>query len=174
MNLTAPTLTTDRLTLRALSAADFPAFADFYASDRAKFVGGPATAAASWRNLASEIGHWTLRGYGRWAVEETASGKFCGVIGLWCPLDWPEPEIGWDLMAGFEGKGYATEAALAARNYAYDTLGWTTAISLVITEQNAASRAVAQRMGATRDGTFVHGSFGELEIWRHPGPGAPQ
>lgn len=169
MTPTIPTLETERLNLRPLSAADFPAFADFYASERAKFVGGPTTPAASWRNLASEIGHWALRGYGRWAVDETATGKFCGVVGLWCPLDWPEPEIGWDLMAGFEGKGYATEAALAARTFAYDTLGWTTAISLVA-EQNDASRAVAKRMGASRDGTFTHDSFGLLEIWRHTSP----
>jgi len=171
MTLTIPTLETKRLTLRAPSAADFPAFAEFYASERSKFVGGPASPEASWRNLASEIGHWALRGYGRWAVVEKSSDRFCGIVGLWCPLGWPEPEIGWDLMAGFEGKGYATEAALAARAFAYGTLHWSTAVSLV-TKENAASRAVAQRMGAARDGTFTHDRFGPLEIWRHPAPEA--
>ena len=158
-----------RLTLRAPKPGDFPDYAAFYASDRSKFVGGPATAEQSWRMLAGELGHWPLRGYGRWAVEETASGKLAGIIGLWNPEGWPEPEIGWDLMNGFEGKGYATEAALAAREYAYGTLGWTTTISLV-SPSNDGSRHVARRMGATYDGMFEHERHGTLEIWRHPPP----
>lgn len=161
-----PTLETERLILRAPAAADFDAVAQFYASDRAKFVGGPATAAQSWRTLASEIGHWALRGYGRWSVEEASSGKLCGIIGLWNPHGWPEAEIGWDLMAGFEGNGYATEAALAARSYAYDVLGRDTIISLVAPENNG-SRNVAKRMGATFEAMFQHEKFGALEIWRH-------
>ena len=63
----------------------------------------------------------------------------------------------------------STEAALAAREYAYDTLGWKTAISLVAPE-NAGSRNVAKRMGATFEGTFDHERHGTLEIWRHPSP----
>ena len=72
-------------------------------------------------------------------------------------------------MNGFEGKGYATEAAMAALTYAYDSLGWTTAISLVA-PPNDGSRKVAQRMGATRDGSFNHERHGALEIWRHMSP----
>jgi RimJ/RimL family protein N-acetyltransferase len=164
-----PTLTTPRLTLRAPCSEDFDTFAAFFASDRAEFVGGPATEEQSWRMLAAELGHWHLRGYGRWAVEETASGTFAGIIGLWNPLGWPEPEIGWDLMGGFESRGYATEAAQAALAYAYDTLGWSTAISLVA-PTNHASRGVAKRMGATHDGMFDHERHGRLEIWRHLSP----
>lgn len=169
--MTPPILETERLRLRPLCEADFPAFAEFYESDRSRYVGGPVSAEQSWRILASEIGHWTLRGYGRWGVEEKATGAFCGVIGLWNPHAWPEPELGWDLMAGFEGKGYATEAALAARAYAYDTLKWPTAISLVVLE-NAGSAAVAKRLGATREKRFTHERFGEMDIYRHPSPEA--
>lgn len=164
-----PTITTPRLTLRAPKASDFTDFAAFFASDRSKFVGGPATAEQSWRMLAVELGHWPLRGYGRWAVDETVSGKLVGIIGLWAPEGWPEPELGWDLMNGFEGKGYATEAALAARDYAYGVLGWTTTISL-IAPGNGGSRNVAKRLGATLDGMHNHERFGPLEIWRHPSP----
>lgn len=164
-----PTLTTPRLTLRAPKAEDFDVFADFFMSERAQFVGGPATREQSWRMLATELGHWPLRGYGRWAVEETATGRFAGIIGPWNPDGWPEPEIGWDLMNGFEGKGYATEAALASLEYAYGTLGWTTAISLVA-PPNHGSRKVAQRLGARHDGTFDHERHGPLEIWRHMSP----
>lgn len=164
-----PTLTTARLTLRAPSEADFPAVAGFYASERSKYVGGPATAEQSWRMLATELGHWPLRGYGRWAIEETTTGSLVGMIGPWYPLGWPEPEIGWDLMNGFEGKGFATEAAKAALEYAYETLGWTTAISLV-GAPNDRSRRVAQRMGASKEGMFTHERYGTLELWRHLSP----
>ena len=78
----APTLTTDRLTLRALGPQDAEAFAAFYADDRSSFVGGPMNAEQSWRTLAGEIGHWTLNGFGRWAVTETGSDTCIGCVGL--------------------------------------------------------------------------------------------
>ncbi|OWU85606.1 acetyltransferase [Oceanicola sp. 22II-s10i] len=168
---TIPVLTTERLTLRGADARDIPAMRDFYGSDRSIYVGGPMTPELAWRQLASEIGHWTLCGYGRWMVDLTETGETVGNVGLWNPAGWPEPEIGWDLFAGHEGKGYATEAALAARAYAYDVLGWTTAISLV-KPANAASAHVAGRMGAWLDSTFTHERWGEMQIWRHPGPDA--
>lgn len=162
-----PTLTTDRLTLGPLSEGHFDGFAAFYADARSSFVGGPMEADRAWRALATEIGHWTLRGYGRFAVTETATGAFVGVIGPWNPLGWPEPEIGWDLMNGFEGQGYATEAARAARQWAYDQLGWPTAISLVA-DGNDASARVAERLGAHHETDFVHAMFGPMSVWRHP------
>ena len=164
-----PTLTTDRLTLRAPTEADFPVMAEFYASDRSQFVGGPMPPEQTWRALASELGHWMLKGYGRWAVDITETGQFIGIIGLWNPEGWPEEELGWDLMNGATGKGYATEAALAARTYAYDTLGWTTLTSLVRPE-NTKSAAVAKRLGATYDGDFTHERHGHMHIYRHPAP----
>ncbi|MHC0054263.1 GNAT family N-acetyltransferase [Actibacterium sp. D379-3] len=164
-----PTLTTARLTLRAPGPQDFPALVEFYASDRSQFVGGPMTAEQTWRQLACEIGHWTLRGYGRWIAEDTQTGRAVGMIGLWSPEGFPEPEIGWDLFDGFEGRGYATEAARAARDFAFDTLGWVTAISLV-KPANTGSARVAERLGAVRDGQFEHARFGALDIYRHPTP----
>lgn len=169
MTFSIPTLQTERLILRALSADDFDAFADFYASDRSRFVGGPLSREQSWRTMATEVGHWSLRGYGRWAVYEKGSDALVGVVGLWCPRDWPEPEIGWDLMNGHEGKGYATEAAEAARAYAFAKLGWQSAISLVAAG-NDASAAVARRLGAVPDGTFTHPQFGAMQVYRHPKP----
>ncbi|MBN2906534.1 MAG: GNAT family N-acetyltransferase [Rhodobacteraceae bacterium] len=165
----APTLETERLILRIPGVADFPALRAFYAAPRSRFVGGPKTPEGAWRQLATEIGHWALRGYGRWIVEDKESGAACGLIGLWNPEGWPEPEIGWDLFEGFEGRGYATEAARAARAHAYDTLGWPTAISLV-NPDNTASARVAERMGARPDGHFTHENFGTVTIYRHPAP----
>ena len=167
--ISAPTIQTERLTLRGLGPEDLPYLQPFFASDRSRYVGGLVSYEQSWRFLAAEIGHWTLRGYGRWGVDDRATGTPVGLVGLWNPEGWPEPEIGWDLWDGAEGKGFATEAARAARDYAYETLGWTTAISLVHPD-NHASAAVAQRLGARRDGIFTHVRFGEVHIWRHPSP----
>ena len=164
-----PTLHTERLTLRAPVEADFAPFAAFYAGPRSHFVGGPLSRELAWRMLAMEAGHWQLRGYGRWIVAETATDTPVGMVGPFAPEGWPEPELGWDLFDGFEGKGYATEAALAARAWVYDTLGWTTAISLVKPE-NTASARLAERLGCTRDGDFTHERHGFMHVYRHPGP----
>ena len=164
-----PTLTTERLILRAPEACDIAPFAAFYASERSHFVGGPLTAEGSWRMLAMEIGHWTLKGFGRWIAETRNTGEAVGLIGLFEPEGWPEPEIGWDLFNGFEGKGYATEAGHAARAYAYDILGWPTAISLV-KPGNDGSAAVAKRLGAYPDGSITHERHGPMYVYRHPAP----
>ncbi len=163
-----PTLTTDRLVLRAPAPRDLNAFAAFYASDAARFVGGPMTAAETWRYLCQVIGHWSMRGHGRWMVTTKDSDTAIGLIGLHHPLDWPEPEIGWYLWSG-NGRGYATEAAFAARDYAYQTLAWTTLVSMIAPANNSSVK-VATRMGATRDAdhTFENGTT--AMVYRHPGP----
>ena len=80
--------------------------------------------------MATYLGHWALRGYGNWAIEEKASGALVGYSGLWNPEGWPEPEMMWGLAADAHGRGYATEAARRARAFAYRDLGWTTLIEL--------------------------------------------
>ena len=74
-------------------------------------------------------------------------------------------------MEHAEGRGIAREAALASRRYAYDTLGWTTAISL-ISHDNLRSQALAERLGAVREDDYEHPSYGSMRIYRHPGPEA--
>ena len=98
--------------------------------------------------MAGQAGHWVLRGYGAWALEEKASGRWVGYSGLWNPHGWLEPEVMWGLSPGDRGRGYATEAARRARDYAYRQLGWTTLVSCIAPD-NAASQRVAQRLGAT-------------------------
>lgn len=166
-----PTLKTDRLILRAPRTEDFPVFAAFYAGPRSHFVGGPLTAELAWRMLAMEIGHWQLKGFGRWIVERRDTGAPAGLVGPFQPHGWPEPEIGWDLFDGQEGHGFATEAARAARDHAYRVMGWTTAISLV-KPANTASARVCERLGARRDGAFTHERHGLMHVYRHPAPEA--
>ncbi len=165
-----PELETERLIMRAWRDGDLDTLSAFYEDEEsARFIGGPLPRDQVWRRMASLVGHWVLRGYGFWALEEKASGHFAGWCGLWYPEGWPEPEIGWGLMPQMRGRGYATEAALRSREYAYRDLGWTTAISFIAPE-NAASRAVAERLGARPDYEFD--LFGAPAIvYRHPAPG---
>jgi len=92
------------------------------------------------------LGHWQLRGYGLWAVEERASGEMVGRIGCWNPEGWPGLEVGWTLRRRYWGRGYATEGARAALEYAFTQLGCRHVISL-IRPANAASIRVAERLG---------------------------
>jgi len=173
MNLTIPTLETDRLILRAPSLNDFEAEVNFFASPRAADVGGIQTRDQVWRYLAFHIGHWAFRGFGMFAIEDKASGEYYGRTGPFFPEGWPEREIGWTVMAPAEGRGIAHEAALRARQYAYETLGWTTAISL-IASTNHRSQKLAKRLGATLEGSFTHLQYGAMQVYRHPKPEALQ
>lgn len=161
-----PTLETGRLVLRAMKAEDFEPFAAFYASEAARFVGGPEDRVATWRRMAAYAGSWTLRGYGKFVVEEKQTGRPVGMAGPWYPEDWPEPELSWTFLPEFQGRGYATEAAARSLAFAYDELGWTTAIS-AIAQGNDRSVRLAERLGARHEGATEVGSFGALEIWRH-------
>lgn len=88
-------------------------------------------------------GQWVLRGFDPWALQEKSSGTFVGVAGLWFPEGWFELEITWALIPGQHGKGYATEAAQRALKAPYEHFGWTTAASVIATD-NPASMAVAE------------------------------
>lgn len=165
-----PVLETERLILRAPVAGDFDTMAEFAASDRARFVGGPSPRHLAWRGFCAIAGHWAMRGFSMFVFADKRTGAPLGVSGPWFPEGWPEPEIGWTLWAPqAEGKGYAFEAATATRAFAYDVLGWPTAISLIHID-NARSAALARRMGCVPDGVFTHDQFGQSTIWRHPSP----
>lgn len=167
--LTIPTVETARLRLRAPEPRDFEAYAAFRAGERARVLGGPNDRAEAFHMFCGLVGHWHLRGFGRWLVADKATDEPLGIVGLYHPEDWPEPEIGWSVFDAAEGKGVAFEAAEASRRYAYEVLGWTTVASL-IKPDNARSAALARRMGAVIDGQHPHPTYGPLDIWRHLSP----
>lgn len=166
-----PILRTERLVLRGLDARDVENFSAFFASDHSRFVGGPLDAEDAWKVLARVIGHWTLRGYGSFAItlkgtEDTA----VGMAGPWFPEGWPEAEIGWMLWdQALEGKGYAREAVEATRDWAYRTLGWTTAVSY-ISPENPRSLRLAERLGARPDPSVILRDADPCIAYRHPAP----
>lgn len=166
-------LTTERLILRKPAAHDVDTVVTFFLSDRAAHVGGPYDQGKAWRQFAAEVGHWDLLGFGMWAVTTKESDQIIGLVGPWCPIDWPETEIGWLMFEGSEGKGYAFEAAQAAVSHAFTELGWDTAVSY-IAEENTRSIALAERLGAVYDPNAPQPKPDQpCLIYRHPRP-APQ
>ncbi|MEM1301063.1 MAG: GNAT family N-acetyltransferase [Pseudomonadota bacterium] len=165
--MTSPMIETARLRLRKPVPDDTPELIAFYQTDRSKFVGGPCSAPAAWRTSSMLLGHWLMRGYGLFAVERKDTGRAIGLIGPWYPLGWADHEIGWHIWrAEDEGHGFATEAALAARDWCGATLGWTRIVSY-IAEGNDASVAVATRMGAVLDPDADMPNAGPCLVYRH-------
>jgi RimJ/RimL family protein N-acetyltransferase len=143
------TLETERLTLRMFRESDTEAYAEMLADPEVmRYIGDgqPLSRPFAWRNLALIVGHWQLRGYGLWAAEERASGQLVGRVGCWQPEGWPGFEVGWLLRRASWGRGYATEGARAALDFAFTQLGRPEVISLIQAD-NAASIRVAERIG---------------------------
>lgn len=97
--------------------------------------------------------HWDDHGFGHWAVEPREgrlAGEMIGFVGVAYPAYLPEvadrPELGWRLSPAAWGNGYATEAALAARETAFGRLGLPALISIIHPE-NEPSRRVATKLG---------------------------
>lgn len=169
LTLAFPTLKTERLVLRGPEARDYEPVAAFFADEaRSWGFGGPMNRTGAWRWFAGLIGHWALHGFGFWMVD-THEGETIGMVGLWAPEGWPEPELGWVMFANAEGSGYAYEAALAARAHAYDELGFTTLCSNIF-PGNDRSIALAERLGAHYEHTFDSISHGPELCYRHPSP----
>jgi RimJ/RimL family protein N-acetyltransferase len=158
---------TPRLWLRPLQASDAEPLLEIHQDPEViKYVlrgapPAPGGIAHAWRVIAMMIGHWHLRGYGQWAVVEKANAQVIGRVGLWNPQGWPGIELGWIIRRTRRGNGFATEAALAALNWAWENVATDHIIS-VIQPDNVASIRVAHKVGECFerndiiDGTNVH------------------
>jgi RimJ/RimL family protein N-acetyltransferase len=147
-------LETDRLLLRPFCDADIDAYAAMCADPEVmRYMGdrGVLTREDAWRQMAMLAGHWHLRGFGMWAVEERSTGTFIGRVGLHFPDGWPDREIGWALARPHWGRGFALEAARAALTHAFEHLRWPRAISLIDPE-NRRSIQLAERLGEQPEG----------------------
>jgi RimJ/RimL family protein N-acetyltransferase len=164
--LEAPLIRTERLLLRPYHAADFERLLTIYAGDRAKFIGGRLTPRQVWDGFMNVIGHWPVHGFGGWAVELAETGDLVGEVAVHHPVDYPEVELGWLLFDGFEGRGYATEAAIVARDFAFREAGVTTLVSY-IDPDNHPSLRLAQRMGAVFDPTAPTPNGDPCLVYRH-------
>ena len=141
-------LETERLILRPTALADFEPWCEMMADeDTARFIGGVQSPSMAWRAVMSMAGAWQLTGVAMFSVIEKATGDWVGRLGPWRPHGWPGTEVGWSLSRKAWGKGYATEGAAAAIDYAFDTFGWDEVIHC-IDPANIASRRVAERLGS--------------------------
>lgn len=166
--MTTPTLTTERLILRAPTVADFAA----YAAQRAdpavmKYMGKGDVLSEedAWLKFQGIYGHWQIVGYGSWMIEDKASGAMIGVLGYADkkrPADHPAsgaPEMGWSLAATAHGKGYASEALKAALIWGREFFG-PARIVAVISDDNAASIRLAERHGFKQFATATRYGLG--------------
>lgn len=145
-----PTLKTERLELRGPTGEDYSVYRDFFADgDASHFYGGPMEADRAWRVLATDLGHWALRGYGRWSVVERATGQMVGGCGLWWPVGYPRSELTWWIAPFARRHGYALEASRAAVAFGYDTLGWEL-VETHMNDENVAARKLVEKLGGTR------------------------
>ena len=168
----APVLDTPRLILRGPAPQDIePMIAFLTDQQRAAGFGAYDNRHDAWRWFGLNVGHWHIHGYGYFTIEDRNSGQPAGITGIWNPDGWPEPEIGWVVFDGFEGRGIAYEAALRAREWAYDALGFTTLTSNIVPD-NTRSIALAERLGAWFEREYDNPTMGRDLLYRHPGPEA--
>ena len=170
-----PTLETERLILRAPLPQDWEVCRDFFNSERSHHIrdGVKMDRLAVWRAFCHVIGTWVARGYGPFIFCLKEDNLALGMAGPWQPDGWPGPELAWAVWApSAEGKGYAFEAVKRAREHAFETYGWETAVSYIDTG-NTRSIALAERLGAVPvEG--VEAPFGDEPclVYRHPKPEA--
>lgn len=118
-----------------------------------RFIGGkPSTREEVWARLLRYVGHWSLLGFGYWVIQEKATGAFVGEVGFADfrreiePTLTATPEIGWALLPSMHGRGYATEAALAAVAWGEKHFG-PVRTACIIAPENEPSIRVAQKCG---------------------------
>ena len=166
-----PVLETERLILRAPKASDWPLWRDYFRTERSRFNRpGDTDDEKSWRAFGHFIGHWVLHGFGSFVITWKGNDTPIGSCGPWFPYGWPEREIGWMIWSqDNEGKSVAYEGAQAARNFAFDTLGWDTAVSYIVAD-NPRSIALAERLGATQDPSASTPGDVPCFVYRHRRP----
>jgi RimJ/RimL family protein N-acetyltransferase len=145
-----PLIETERLRLRVPRMADWPTYAAFMASDRAAHMGGPHAQTAAWGMFCHDVAQWPLMGHGSLMIENRANGCCVGQVCINAGPLFPEHELGWLLYPGFEGRGYASEAAIALRMWGFEVLGLKTLVSYIHPD-NTQSRRLAERLGAVLD-----------------------
>ncbi len=159
----APAVETPRLRLRGHCGADLPHCLSMWSDPNVtRFIGGkPSSEQQTWARLLAYVGHWSVKGFGYWIIEEKETGGFVGEIGF---ADYKRdiavamrgvPELGFALASRCHGRGYATEAVGAVVAWADAHIASRRTVCLV-SEQNSASLRVLAKCGY---GVFDHGLY---------------
>lgn len=150
-----PAVESPRLILRGWRPEDLePMTAINSDPEVARWLGSPDPAKTGER-IRAWTEHWRRLGFGLWAVEETVSGQMVGRVGFVHQDDWTasehDAEIGWTLASHVWGRGYATEAATAALNWARPREDLQRIISITL-PTNLRSRRVMEKLGLSYEG----------------------
>jgi RimJ/RimL family protein N-acetyltransferase len=164
--LTVPTLESQRLRLRGWTVADVEPYAALCAdADVMRYIGDGSVRSRdeSAQQLDAFTRAWKDRGFGLWCVAPRETDACIGFVGLAIPDFLPEimpaVEIGWRLARNAWHQGYATEAALAVRDYGFSTVGVDRLVSVAHAD-NVASHDVMHRIGMTIERRTRHPAHG--------------
>jgi RimJ/RimL family protein N-acetyltransferase len=161
-----PTIETERLFLRPMRMEDWPEYAEMMRSQRAVYMGGPYSTRDAWGVFCHDVAQWALMGHGALMMEDRNTGSCLGQVGINHGPLFPEHELGWFVYPQAEGKGYAYEAAMALRNWAFKVRGLKTLVSYM-DPGNMRSRRLAERLGAQVDAEAPREDPTDL-VFRHP------
>lgn len=158
-------LETERLILRPMRESDFDAlyliFTDL--NVMAAFDHDPFTREQMQRWIDRNLDHQKEFGYGLFSVILKGTGALIGDCGLEQMDDMNAAELGYDFRSDVWHQGYATEAAIAVRDYAFEVLRLPKLISL-IRAGNLASKRVAEKVGMSLAEEFTR--YG-IRYWKY-------
>ncbi|MDX8539490.1 N-acetyltransferase [Mesorhizobium sp. M4B.F.Ca.ET.215.01.1.1] len=170
-----PVIETARTILRAHRLDDFDAYVAMWADPAVtRFIGGkPRTREESWMRFLRHAGLWSLLGYGFWAIEEKATGRFIGEAGFHDlkraiePSIEGVPEAGWALAPEAQGRGLASE--VVQRALAWGDVTFSPARTVcIIDPENTASLNVAAKCGYTEILRTTYHDNATILLERHP------
>ena len=140
---------TPRLTLREMTNADLDDMAALLGDKNVmRYYPRPKTRSEAQEWITRNRRRYREHGFGLWVMNLRSNGDFVGDCGLTVQhIDGAdEIEVGYHVRASMQGRGYATEAASAARDFARDVLGVRRLIA-IIDPQNVPSQRVAAKIG---------------------------
>ena len=155
-------LETPRLLLREMTTSDLPAICRVLQDEKTMYAYEHAFSdeeAQAWLN--NQLRRYREDGFGLWAVVLKESGEIIGQCGITLQDvngEWV-PEVGYLFERAYWHRGFATEAAIACKEYAFNVLGLDT-VYTIIRNNNIASQNVAKRNGMTVCGRIVKHYYG--------------
>jgi [ribosomal protein S5]-alanine N-acetyltransferase len=170
-----PTLTTQRLRLRPMTLDDLDALAQILGdAETMRFYANPFSRDESLAWIVRTLERYGQHGFGLFAVELLADGAFIGDCGpaLQTVEGVDDVELGWHIRRDLWGRGYATEAARAWRDWVFARLERERVISL-ISPGNVASQRVAAKVGLTLERLVEWREHLVIELWSMARPIEP-
>jgi RimJ/RimL family protein N-acetyltransferase len=152
-------IVTRRLLIRPFTAEDRPSLAALYADPEVmRYIPYGVLDEHGLERVLEKYARVEMQhGFTFWAIVERRTSRFVGDVGFGAYAATGEPELGYSLARAEWGRGYASEAAAACIDAAFQYLGVPRVVALVDAE-NTASLRVAERIGMQAEGLVdAHG-----------------